>query len=279
MNIKTILAFYYSAEFDSFSKAAELLDTSQPNISNLVKKLESDLGVELFQRRQGKVTLSENGRILYPVAIDVIDNYKNFLNLSQQLVDKSPLTIVTQPRLYLKYVAPIIDPEMLNSSFLHIKTGELSLVKHLMEKGEADIVITEGLFDNQPKYRKRQILDVLYFNWAKSKRVTFSSPVPTITHSRVWDHWHDLTLALNQTDDFYRVMTIDTPDFSQELIQKGIGIGLLPQKMIESNPELEVCQGPTKGDVEGPINFYVRHDISPQHEEVVKVLIANSKVN
>ncbi|WP_419582276.1 LysR family transcriptional regulator, partial [Thiolapillus sp.] len=41
-----------------FGKAAEACFISQPTLSVAVRKLENELGVELFERRQGEVTVT-----------------------------------------------------------------------------------------------------------------------------------------------------------------------------------------------------------------------------
>ncbi len=273
MLIKSIYAFYYSAKYNSFSKAAEILDTSQPNISAQIKKVETDLNIKLFERKQGRVVLSKHGQQLYKNAEKIVEEYREFLSHSQKLTEKKPITIVTQPRLYDKYVEPVIVPSLFDNSSIHIRTGELFAVKSWVESEEADILITEGIFDENRNYQKIKELDMLYFSWAKSSKFNFSEPVPTITHSRVWDHWHNLTSALTNNNKFERVMTIDTPNFSKKLIEKGLGIGLLPEAMIEESDTLEYCKGPTKSHIEGPINVYIRKGLNSDKAKIINSII------
>ena len=44
--------FYYAALFKSFSKAAEVLTSNQPNIARTITRLESELSCKLFIRSQ-----------------------------------------------------------------------------------------------------------------------------------------------------------------------------------------------------------------------------------
>lgn len=48
------------------SLAAEKLGISQPSLSQSIRKLESSLGLDLFDRRGRSIRLNENGQILYP---------------------------------------------------------------------------------------------------------------------------------------------------------------------------------------------------------------------
>ncbi|MGI2119488.1 hypothetical protein [Shewanella oncorhynchi] len=170
--------------------------------------------------------------------------------------EEEPIVVVTQPRLYLKYVAPYLTNELLDNNLFHIKTGELTAIKSWLDKEEADIVITEGLFDSHSRYCNEGVIDTLKFSWAKKINKQFDLPCPTLVHSKAWDHWHDLSTALNRNKEFKRKLIIDTPDFAERLIEYGVGIGLLPNVMISNNDNLEVCHGPTQNNVSGPICLY-----------------------
>ncbi|CAA6823051.1 MAG: LysR family transcriptional regulator [uncultured Thiotrichaceae bacterium] len=54
------------------SKASEILFASQPTISLQIKKLESELGVKLFERRGPKLKITTEGEILYNIAIPLV---------------------------------------------------------------------------------------------------------------------------------------------------------------------------------------------------------------
>lgn len=51
MDLKQIHAFIATCEEGSVNKAAQRLSTTQPSVSALIRNLESDLGVSLFERR------------------------------------------------------------------------------------------------------------------------------------------------------------------------------------------------------------------------------------
>ena len=50
--------FYYAAKYKSFSKAAEILMSNQPNITHFMNNLENQLGCRLFIRSNRGVTLT-----------------------------------------------------------------------------------------------------------------------------------------------------------------------------------------------------------------------------
>ena len=51
------------AENGTISKAAEILNISQPALSRSMQKMEEELGVELFTHTGNRVTLNRNGKL------------------------------------------------------------------------------------------------------------------------------------------------------------------------------------------------------------------------
>ncbi len=64
------------ARFGSFRRAAEELHISQPALSETVRKLEAELGVDLLDRQRTGATISDEGRELLPHLLDVIEAAK-----------------------------------------------------------------------------------------------------------------------------------------------------------------------------------------------------------
>lgn len=57
--------FYYVAQYQSFTKAAEMLRNNQPNITRYINNLESELGCKLFIRSNRGVKLTPEGENLF----------------------------------------------------------------------------------------------------------------------------------------------------------------------------------------------------------------------
>ena len=48
----------------SMTEAAQYLSVTQPAVSKIISQLESELGFSLFERRQGKLSPTDDGYIL-----------------------------------------------------------------------------------------------------------------------------------------------------------------------------------------------------------------------
>jgi len=64
MDLTTLRIFLAVAEERSFSRAAAKVNRTQPAVSQAVRRLESDLGEELFDRSSKNGTLTDAGRVL-----------------------------------------------------------------------------------------------------------------------------------------------------------------------------------------------------------------------
>ena len=61
MNLRDFLYFIAVADTRHFGRAAERCFVSQPTLSGQIKKLESELGVSLFERTNKSVSLTPIG--------------------------------------------------------------------------------------------------------------------------------------------------------------------------------------------------------------------------
>src|SRR5680860_452071 len=86
MNFKQLEAFVWVATMGSFRRTAERLHTTQPNISVRISRLEDILGVKLFERDAGSVTLTPEGQKL-------LDYAKNILAATDELARQAESTI------------------------------------------------------------------------------------------------------------------------------------------------------------------------------------------
>ena len=80
MDIKQLYYFTAVAQAGSYSKAAESLAVSQPTLSVTVKKLEEELGVQLFYAFNREQHLTDEGLRLWTKAKQILDLYQETLD-------------------------------------------------------------------------------------------------------------------------------------------------------------------------------------------------------
>lgn len=80
MRLDYIKSFIGVVNYKSFSLAAKYLFLSQPTISTHIKQLEAELGVQLLVRSTKDVLLSEEGKIFYPFALQLLETENKALS-------------------------------------------------------------------------------------------------------------------------------------------------------------------------------------------------------
>jgi DNA-binding transcriptional LysR family regulator len=73
MHLRHLKSFVAVAESLNFSRAAEELHIAQPAVSQQIRALEDELGVQVFDRIGKRVSLTEAGRALLPFAHQILD--------------------------------------------------------------------------------------------------------------------------------------------------------------------------------------------------------------
>ena len=67
-DLRSLEILYWTAQLQSFRKAAEKLHTTQPAVSQRIAALEAELGIRLFERGPRAVSITPKGRVLVEYA-------------------------------------------------------------------------------------------------------------------------------------------------------------------------------------------------------------------
>lgn len=76
MTFKQIQIFIAIANEGSFSKAAELVNLTQPTVSQHMRSLEDELNVRLFDRNSTEVLMTAAGRLFHEHALAILASYE-----------------------------------------------------------------------------------------------------------------------------------------------------------------------------------------------------------
>jgi LysR family transcriptional regulator, hydrogen peroxide-inducible genes activator len=134
-----------------FGRAAEACHISQPSLSVAVRKLEEELGVTLFERGHGEVTLTPAGEKLIRQARRVIDEVGALREMAMQQQDQlaGPLRLGA-----IYTVAPYLLPELI--PVLHERAPGMPLVieesftarlRDRLKEGELDAILVSLPFE------------------------------------------------------------------------------------------------------------------------------------
>ncbi|MGU3626366.1 LysR substrate-binding domain-containing protein [Comamonas sp. C24C] len=146
MNLRQIEVFRAVMLTGSMTDAAKLLHVSQPGVSRLIRHLEIQLGVALFERRNGRVVATAKARALYAEVENVYRGVHHLQDIASRLsyAENTMLRVIASASVGLEAVpratAQLLDEKPnIKVCFESLPTREIS---RLLLSEEADLAIS-----------------------------------------------------------------------------------------------------------------------------------------
>ncbi|WP_152046022.1 LysR family transcriptional regulator [Aureimonas psammosilenae] len=244
--------FHAAAEAGSFTHAADALNLSQSAISRQVAALEQEIGAPLFHRHARGLVLSEQGEILFQTATDVLKRLEMVRAQLTETREKptGKLRVTTTVGLGSGWLTERakefleLYPEL--ELQLVFDNEEIDLT---MRKADAAIRLRQP---QQPDLIQRRLFTVHLHVYAaasylarfgtpespqdldRHRLITFGEPAPT--YLRSLNALETVGLADGQTRS--SILQINNLMSVRSAIERGIGIGLLPDYMINKDSKL-----------------------------------------
>lgn len=156
MEIESLKCFLSLSEKKKFTEAAFACNMSQSTFSKRIKKLENEIGVQLFKRSMQETVLTQEGELFYGYARQIVQTYE------RALIQLRPNSI----RLgCMSVLSPYHMPKILNNFTLKNHTLDLyikeSSAKYIMDHmDDFDFVlIREDLLEKKEEYKIHSLID------------------------------------------------------------------------------------------------------------------------
>ncbi|MEO6849180.1 MAG: LysR family transcriptional regulator, partial [Mucilaginibacter sp.] len=122
MELRHLLYFKTVAEELHFSNAALKLFISQPPLSRQIKELEEELGVQLFTRKNKRVSLTDAGKYFHKEVNDIFTRLEETTSMVKQIhkCESGELKIGYISSVYQSHLADVL--KAMRNAFPHIKT-------------------------------------------------------------------------------------------------------------------------------------------------------------
>jgi DNA-binding transcriptional LysR family regulator len=145
MTYDQLVAFLAVAGEGTFTAASSALHKSQPAVSKLVRNLEDELCVQLFDRQQYRATLTDAGRLFHERAASVIESSEALRTFGKQLAGKIEAIV----RLAVEAVTPLTPVmQILRATQkrypavrIELTTERLAGAAAALHEGRADLVV------------------------------------------------------------------------------------------------------------------------------------------
>ena len=154
MNQQNIRIFMAVVEHGSIAEAARVLHYTHPRVSEAVRQLESELGVQLLLRGRGvrKVELTPEGQRFIPVAMQWVMADRQIQRYIQD--EQEPVFRLNTSSNLMKYMAPAIIRRMrqeIPDLQVRLLSGNNLRVVERMGRQEIDAAVWEGTPINNPQ--------------------------------------------------------------------------------------------------------------------------------
>ena len=180
MDITQMRYFLSVANQGSISKAAKVMGISQQSMSNAMKALENDLGIQLLARGNKGVSLTHNGEIFKRYADEMWITHQKMmraLNLNQESGEQTRLRMGTVKALSMGFLPPFIVDFMNRHPYISLKvvSEQFKDVVEGVKKGQLDCGVvfrfrTRGidLFDFGKDLEVRMLAQCKSYCWVSA---------------------------------------------------------------------------------------------------------------
>ena len=231
MFAKEIKRFIEIVDKGSLNLAAKYLNISQPAISNSVKILEKKYNTRLFERNPKGLILTEEGKILYKYALNLVDQEKNTLVQLKDVKIKQNRKILRigsgiawNMLIFPSFFTNIIYDDSIQYNF---KYGVETILLPELKEDKIDLV-----FGIEPNFR---LLDPImeYYPFLKIKQIFYAKSTHKIHESKNPINelnkypllsWSEKSYDLRGLYNFYKINKIKRSNVGIETSSLSLGI-------------------------------------------------------
>lgn len=251
MTLDQLRYFQAVCKYDGVSRAAEVLNISQPSVSNAIANLEREFGVELFIRQRKKLMLTEDGRILAELTEKLLSQADETVRTMRELGGKSKVLRLGVPPMIGSLVLPLLYGEHFKryqQLQVHIVEDDSSGLRKLLTDNQIDMAFLPHTYPfggDLCAELLAELQNVCCVNkahrFASRKSIRFEElegePLVLFKNSffqteRILDEFSRQSLTPNVLLDTAQLSTV------QNMVASSMAIGFMFEFLLESTPEL-----------------------------------------
>lgn len=161
MNIDYYKNFITIVECGNLSLAAKTLFIAQPSLSNQIKYLEKMYDCKLMIRNSRKIKLTEDGKLLYESAKEMINIYnQSFFKIKNKANHiKGVLSIAIPPTVYKELINKNFNSFSLKfpNVFLNIYETNSLQAQQYIDNNVCEVAITNAVIENSENYNIKEL--------------------------------------------------------------------------------------------------------------------------
>ena len=251
MELRELRSFCMAARLRSMSQAAERLDVGQPTVTGHVRKLETELGLTLFDRLRRPIMLTLAGEKLAELAMPLVEGIDSLAALTSTAEASGPVSIASTPDIIphtlLRVVSAYLD--LYPHAHLRVRSGTRQAVLQMVRDGEVDMGIVqhaersedlafEGLFVYENVLIAPRGHPLLAVELTSLEQL---APYPLILMGGESQTREFLERELSRRALEYEVLLeLDSMDMIKKYVALGMGVSVGPRLAIEPEDERDL---------------------------------------
>lgn len=245
-----------------FGRAASACHVSQPTLSVAIRKLEDELGISLFERGPGDVSLTPTGEKIVEQAQRVLEDIESIKQLAKSGQDQlgSPIRIGA-----IYTIAPYLLPSLLPqlqkrapNMPLHIEENYTSVLTEKLKQGELDAIIISYPFEEpgiitEPLYDEPFVVAMpTQHEWTRKKTIKTEQLTDATMlllgpgncfRDQVLEVCPGLTKKSNFGSDTQQTLIGSSLETIRHMVATGAGIAVLPCTSVNlSTPDYKLLE-------------------------------------
>jgi DNA-binding transcriptional LysR family regulator len=234
IDYRYLKAFYYTAKFSNFSKAAIHLSIAQSAVSRQIKLLEESIGEQLILRSSKQVLLTAHGTRL----LHAIESFEKNLDILSQQSGPQTIKIGILHGLLENWFIPIIKKYIENTPHnLQIFIRSQPQLSSMLFLGELDLIFTtediQGDLITSLKIFEEELVLISHDAIDEKKIAQYNC--------LIYGEKDPLYVMLkNKKLTNTRFQTVESITAIVKLVKLGLGIAVVPRHVIEDSQKLKI---------------------------------------
>lgn len=249
INLNLYKTFYEVCKYKSISQAAKQTFTTQPAISKAIKKLESDLNVQLFVRNRDGIELTAKGKEL----LFFVEQSFNSLEIAERTMyedstlDKGKLNIGMPSNVATFYLFDKVVEfhKKYPNIEITIFTGSSTKLSSLLDSHEVDFVIDTAPYKNISKDNVYMDLFKVNYCFVSKNKLSIHSlkeienqplilPIPKTANRNDLDY-----IFIESNIQPTNILNIRTSEMIIAAVKKDLGIGYVIEDLVNEEIKKE----------------------------------------
>ena len=253
-NLGLVTGFLAIVKHKSFSRAAEELFISQSCLSKQMKTLEEDLGVKLFDKNMGRISLTEAGKEFLDFSVKLVNEYYEMLDSISKYSQKhsgeikvGSIQIMSNYDISTQFVS---FQAAHRNTHMSIVLREQQTLKSMIDDGTLDCAVIRIDHLDMDRYEAIPLVqDELVLVCPQDHPFSRSSSISMNQLA------NQQLVSLNQQSELYHIVMKTCkkyhfqPEFSfiasnhlhlLKMVSLNLGMALLPSKLVEYSEENKI---------------------------------------